>query len=84
MLDSTVDRLDANQYGGFRGISTTHARVDMVHTWFLAARKEKLHTWYSKGYDGNSSTKMRTLFEFPKSEILSKTISENLNCTERK
>ena len=33
MLDYIVDRLDVNQYGGLRGLSTTHALVDMVHTW---------------------------------------------------
>ena len=32
MLDYIVDRLDVDQYGGLRGLSTTHALVDMVHT----------------------------------------------------
>ena len=41
MLDSIIDRLDVNQYGGLRGLSTTHALVDMVHTWLLAAEERK-------------------------------------------
>ena len=42
MLDSTIiDRLDVNQYGGLSGLSTTHALVDMVHTWLLAAEERK-------------------------------------------
>ena len=41
MLDSIVDRLDVNQYGGLRGLSTTHALVDMVHTWLLAPEERK-------------------------------------------
>ena len=30
-----------NQYGGLRGLSTTHALVDMVHTWLLTAEERK-------------------------------------------
>ena len=41
MLDYIVDRLDVNQYGGLRGLSTTHALVDMVHTWLLTAEERK-------------------------------------------
>ena len=41
MLDYTMDRLDVNQYGGLRGLSTTHALVDMVHTWLLTAEERK-------------------------------------------
>ena len=41
MLDYIVDRLDMNQYGGLRGLSTTHALVDMVHTWLLTAEERK-------------------------------------------
>ena len=37
MLGSIADRLDMNQYGRLRGLSTTYALVDMVHTWILAA-----------------------------------------------
>ena len=36
-----VDSLDVNQYGGLKGLSTTHALVDMVHTWFLTAEEKK-------------------------------------------
>ena len=36
-----VDSLDVNQYGGLKGLSTTHALVDMVHTWFLTAKEKK-------------------------------------------
>ena len=41
MLDYIVDRLDVNQYGGLRGLSTTHALVDMVHTWLFTAEERK-------------------------------------------
>ena len=41
MLDYIVDRLDVNQYCGLRGLSTTHALVDMVHTWLLTAEEWK-------------------------------------------
>ena len=41
MLDYIVDRLDVNQYGGLKGLSTTHALVDMVHTWLLTAEERK-------------------------------------------
>ena len=41
MLDYIVDRLDVNQYGGLRGISTTHALVDMVHTRLLTTEERK-------------------------------------------
>ena len=41
MLDSIIDRLDVNQYGGLRGLSSTHALVDMVHTYLLAAEERK-------------------------------------------
>ena len=40
MLDSIVDRLNVEQYGG-RCLSTTHALVGMVHTWLLAAEERK-------------------------------------------
>ena len=36
-----VDRLDVNQYGGLRVLYTTHALVDMVHTWLLTAEERK-------------------------------------------
>ena len=41
MLDYIVDRLDVNQYGGLRVLSTTHALVDMVHTWLLTTEERK-------------------------------------------
>ena len=41
MLDYVVNNLDVNQYGGLRGLSTTHALVDMVHTWLLTAEERK-------------------------------------------
>ena len=41
MLDYIVDRLDVNQYSGLRGLSTTHALVDMIHTWLLTAEERK-------------------------------------------
>ena len=41
MLDYIVDRLDVNQHGGLRGLSTTRALVDMVHTWLLTAEERK-------------------------------------------
>ena len=41
MLDYIVDRLDVNQYGGLRGLSTIHALVDMLHTWLLTAEERK-------------------------------------------
>ena len=41
MLDSIIDRLNVNQYGWLRGLSTTHALVDMVNTWLLAAEERK-------------------------------------------
>ena len=41
MLDSIVDKKFVNQYGGLRGLSTTHALVDMAHTWLLAAEERK-------------------------------------------
>ena len=41
MLDYIVDKLDVHQYGGLRGLSTTHALVDMVHTWILTAEESK-------------------------------------------
>ena len=41
MLDYIVDRLDVNQYVGLRGLSTTHALVNMVHTWLLTAEERK-------------------------------------------
>ena len=34
-----ADKLDVNQYGGLKGISSTHALVDMVHTWLLTAEE---------------------------------------------
>ena len=37
MLDSIIDRLDVNQYGGLRGLSTIHALIYVVHTRLLAA-----------------------------------------------
>ena len=40
MLGSIIDMLDVNQYGGLRGLSTTHSLVDMVHTWLLAAEEK--------------------------------------------
>ena len=41
MLDYIVDRLNVHQYGGLRGLSTTHALVDMVHTWLLTTEEKK-------------------------------------------
>ena len=41
MLNNIVDRLDMNQYGGLRGLSTTHALVDMIHTRLLTAEERK-------------------------------------------
>ena len=41
MHDDIIDWLDVDQYGGVRGLSTTHALVDMVQTWFLAAEERK-------------------------------------------
>ena len=41
MLDSIVDRLDVNQYGRLRRLSTTHALVDMVQILLLAAEERK-------------------------------------------
>ena len=37
ILDIIVDKLDVRQYGGMKGLSTTHALVDMVHNWLVAA-----------------------------------------------
>eukprot|EP00800_Vazella_pourtalesii_P009617 TRINITY_DN2419_c2_g1_i1.p1 TRINITY_DN2419_c2_g1~~TRINITY_DN2419_c2_g1_i1.p1 ORF type:complete len:141 (+),score=0.73 TRINITY_DN2419_c2_g1_i1:86-508(+) len=45
MLDYIVDGLVVNRYGGLRGLSTTHALIDIVHTWLLAAEEGKLDTW---------------------------------------
>ena len=42
MLDLMFDKLDSSQYGGLKGLSTTHALVDMVHTWLLAAEERKV------------------------------------------
>ena len=39
ILDIIVDKLDVRQYGGMKGLSTTHALVDMVHNWLVAADK---------------------------------------------
>ncbi len=33
ILDSIGNKLDANQYGGLKGLSTTHALVDMLQHW---------------------------------------------------
>ena len=41
MLDYIVDRLDVDQYGRLRGISTTHTLVDMAHTLLLTAEERK-------------------------------------------
>ena len=41
MLDYIVDRLDVNQYGELRCLSTTHALVDMVHAWLLTVDERK-------------------------------------------
>ena len=41
MLDLIFNKLDLNQYGGLKGSSTTHALIDMVHTWLLAAEEWK-------------------------------------------
>ena len=55
MLDYIVVRLDVNQYGGLRGLFTTHALVDMVHTWLLTAEERKAShvvLWdYRKAFD---------------------------------
>ena len=37
ILDIIVDKLHVRQYGGMRGLSTTHALIDMVHNWLVAA-----------------------------------------------
>ena len=42
MVDLMFDKLDSSQYGGLKGLSTTHALVDMVHTWLLAAEERKV------------------------------------------
>ena len=34
-------RLDLNQYSALRSISTTHAMINMVHTWLLTAEERK-------------------------------------------
>ena len=41
MLDLIFNKLDSNQYGGLNGSSTTHALIDMVHTWLIAAEETK-------------------------------------------
>ena len=41
MLDYIVDRLDMKEYGGLRGLSTSHALVYMVHTWLLTTEERK-------------------------------------------
>ena len=60
MLDSIVDRLDVNQYGGLRGLSTIRALVDMVNTWLLAAEERKASTVvlldYRKTFDNVDHT----------------------------
>ena len=42
MLDLMFDKMDSSQYGGLKGLSTTHALVDMVHNWLLAAEERKV------------------------------------------
>ena len=41
MLNYIVNRSAVNQYGGLRGLSTSHALVYMVHTWLLTAEEKK-------------------------------------------
>ena len=64
MLDYIVDRLDVNQYGGLRGLSTTHALVDMVHTWLLMAEERKAShvvlLYYRKAFDHVDQTVLAT------------------------
>jgi hypothetical protein len=47
--------IDSNQYGGLKGVSTTHALVDMVHNWLRAAEQHEtvrvLLLDYSKAFD---------------------------------
>ena len=61
MLDYIVDRLDVNQYGG---LSTTHALVDMVHTWLLATEESKASHLvllvYRKAFDKEDHTVLVT------------------------
>ena len=37
--DIIVDKLDVRQYGCMKGLSTTHALVDIVHNWLVATEK---------------------------------------------
>ena len=54
MLDDIVDRLYVNEYGGLRILSTTHALVDMVHTWLLTAGERKASHVVLLGFGSSS------------------------------
>ena len=73
MLYLIFNKLDSNQYGGLKGSSTTHALVDMVHTWLLAAEERKAsHVVlldYRKAFDHVDHTVLVTKckhFDLPK------------------
>ena len=55
ILESIEDKIDPNQFGGIRGLSTTHALVDMVHRWHDGIHCNKsiriLFLDYSKAFD---------------------------------
>ena len=43
MFEIISDKRDRCQFGGFRGSSTIHALVKMVHTWLVSAEGKKDH-----------------------------------------
>lgn len=55
ILDAIANKLDINQYGGLKGLSTTHALIDMMNFWHNAVHNaEKIRILfldYSKAFD---------------------------------
>ena len=55
ILKSIKGKLDPNQFGGMKGLSTTHALIDMLHHWHTAVHDSEsvriLFCDYSKGFD---------------------------------
>ena len=55
ILSSIKDKIDPYQFGGLRGISTTHALVDMLHLWHTAIHSSNsiriLFLDFSKAFD---------------------------------
>ena len=55
VLDAITSKLDSNQYGGLKGLSTTHALIDMMNGWHKAIHSgDKIRILfldYSKAFD---------------------------------